>query len=814
MDRTKEYFKVPTHKKSYINHYTGPNLDHVAFPLGGIGAGMICIGGTGEISQVSIRNRPELPLSTRIFAALSVKNHKPARLIEGPVPKWRIFTGKEWGNGLVHTTYGLPRFTSASFSSQFPFANISLTDTILPISVEILAWSPFTPPNPDDSSIPVAGLEYTFTNSSDIPLETIFSFHAERLYGNETGFSVHAAEEGFVVKHENDKKEPWDHVSFCVSAPGHSPVVDCAWYRGSWYDAFSKVWERISSNELILKDPVSSGKPSSGGSLYIPLLLQPGKKETVRIALCWHAPHSDQYSGIDLKPDIPKETYVPWYAGKFANIKEIALFWRTSYDQLKKSSFCFSKTLFNTNLPSEMVKSVASTLSILKSPTVLRQTDGKLWCWEGCRDYVGSCAGSCTHVWNYAQAICHLFPSLERTLRETEFEINQDDSGHQNFRSGLPIRPQPHIYHAAADGQLGGIIKTFREWRISGDTGWLQRLWAKMKKSLEYSISTWDPSEEGILSEPHHNTYDIEFWGPDTMCGTFYLGALKAAALIADALGEEAERYTSLYHKGKIYLETKLFNGEYFFQEIRRDHLLPIPFKNPLLQELTEEDKELIEREGPKYQYGTGCLSDGVLGDWIAQVCGIGPILDPVKVKSHLKAVYQYNFKKDLTLHHNTQRPGYAIGNEAGLLLCSWPKGGTPSIPFPYSNEIWTGIEYQVASHLMMNGLVSEAREIVSAIRNRYNGETRNPFDEYECGHFYGRALAAFGLLQGISGIRYDALQKVLFIAPSIPGDFTAPLFTETGYGTAGVRNKKPFIEVRSGAIETIRIDYTQFAES
>ena len=198
------------------------------------------------------------------------------------------------------------------------------------------------------------------------------------------------------------------------------------------------------------------------------------------------------------------------------------------------------------------------------------------------------------------------------------------------------------------------------------------------------------------------------------------------------------------------------------------------------------EAAALLEKEGPKYQYGRGCLADGVLGSWMALVCGVGQVLDRRKVASHLKAVHKYNLKHDLSGHANPQRPSYACGAEGGLLLCTWPKGGELSLPFVYSNEVWTGIEYQVASHLMLMGLVDEGLEIVRACRDRYDGRVRNPFDEYECGHWYARAMSSYAMLQGLSGARYDAVEKVLYLEPNVPGDFRAFLSTATGYGTRG----------------------------
>ena len=321
---------------------------------------------------------------------------------------------------------------------------------------------------------------------------------------------------------------------------------------------------------------------------------------------------------------------------------------------------------------------MAANLTILKSPTVLRQSDGRLWGWEGSGDSAGSCHGSCTHVWNYAQAISHLFPDLERSLRETEFNVSQDDRGHQIFRTSLPIRPAKHDFHAAADGQLGGIMKVHREWRVSGDGEWLRSLWPKVKASLDYCIRTWDPAHEGTPKEPHHNTYDIEFWGPDGMCTSFYLGALKAAVLMGEALHDDVSVYAAILEKGLRCMESELFDGEYFAQKIQWKGLnAKDPTKAMGYQSgYSPEARAILEKEGPKYQYGKGCLSDGVFGAWMAMVCGVGHVIDSGKIASHLKSVHKYNLKCDLSTHANPQRPGYAGGKEGGLLLCSWPKGG------------------------------------------------------------------------------------------------------------------------------------------
>jgi hypothetical protein len=227
-----------------------------------------------------------------------------------------------------------------------------------------------------------------------------------------------------------------------------------------------------------------------------------------------------------------------------------------------------------------------------------------------------------------------------------------------------------------------------------------------------------------------------------------------------------------------------------------------------MVGEYSSEATDLLKREGPKYQYGDGCLADGVIGSWMALVCGVGQVLDREKVSSHVLAVHRYNLRKDLSDHANPQRPSYAAGREGGLLLCTWPKGGKLTLPFVYSDEVWTGIEYQVASHLMLLGHVNEGLEIVRTCRDRYDGRVRNPFNEYECGHWYARAMASYALLQGLSGARYDAVERVLYLQPRIAGDFRCFLATASGYGTVGVRSGEPFFDVRAGKVDVREIKY------
>lgn len=803
--------------------FENETLSRVAYPLGGIGAGMICLEGTGALSNVSIRNRPELFNEPCVFAALAVRGPQAAtRVLEGPVPGWKIFGRPDSGLGEGDHAYGLPRFRDASFSARFPFGTVSLSDPDMPVTVELTGWSPFTPGDANNSSLPVIALEYRFTNRTGEPIDAVFSFNAKNFLPpsgapHDYPRAVRKLDGGFILWSGGTEEKPWDEAAFAVTTSEPAVKINYAWFRGGWYDALTMAWKDVADGAAFDRPPVGPNElPAPGATLFVPFQLSPRGDRTIALRMCWYSPRTHLRRGAAGAPDEntigPDDaTYRPWYADRFPDIEAVANYWNTHYAELRARTRTFTDTFYDSTLPPEVVDAVACNLPILKSPTVLRQADGRFWAWEGTADEVGSCAGSCTHVWNYAQAVPHLFPELERSLRETEFGPNQDAQGHQQFRAALPIRPIGNYFYAAADGQLGGIMKIYREWRIGGDTEWLRGLWPKVRKSLDYCIETWDPGHKGWIEEPHHNTYDIEFWGPTGMCTSIYLGALHAATLMGTALGDDVTLYSTLYDVGRRRMEADLFNGEYFIQKIEWKNLRA---KNPAEFHdyggtYSPEARALLQKEGPKYQYGSGCLSDGVLGAWFALVCGLDPVLDREKVASHLRSVHRYNLKKDFSQHVDPQRPGFALGAEGGLLLCTWPKGGALSLPFVYSNEVWTGIEYQAASHMIASGLVQEGLDVVRTCAARYDGRVRNPFDQYECGHWYARAMSSYALLQAFTGARYDAVSKTLYLKPVIAGDFRSFLSTATGFGTVGVKNGKPFLEVTSGSIPYQKIEYS-----
>jgi uncharacterized protein (DUF608 family) len=811
------------------------SLTQVAMPMGGIGAGCVSLNGFGGLQDFSIRNHPQLSsapdghhFTDAAFGILHLPGAKPVtRLLEGPLPLDRVFA-----QGLRNQGYrqggheGLPRFNTCSFSAAYPFGKVRLEDKSVPLQVQIKGWSPFIPLDGKNSGIPCAVLEYGFFNPTRKAVNFEFSYHMTHLAsrgGEGDPDCQNDPIEGkgiYFYNRQNPISEKFGSAALLM--PGFKPAIKSMWLRGpGWgFDGISALWREVSTGHF-KPNAGSLGQRQegrNGGSLLVKIKLAPGAEKRVPVVIAWHFPNSSL--SVGQAKSVAEATkaccppgedcapaWRPYYAGIWKSAREVALYVDKNYESLKSRTTKFQQALHSSSLPPEILDAAASNLGILKSPTVLRQENGNVWAWEGCFTQSGCCSGSCTHVWNYAQALPHLFPALERTLREQELERSMDAQGHVTFRSALPDGPVDHGFHAASDGQLGGILKLYRDWLISGDTAWMKRLYPEAKRSLEFCIRQWDPDEKGALFEPHHNTYDIEFWGPDGMCTSVYLGALSALAVMARAVGRDADapRYEALAAKSAAFMKKELFNGDYFQQKVMLRGLKDKSLADRLDKAGKNRDEalELLHKEGPRYQYGSGCLSDGVIGAWMAKIYGVETPLDRGLVRKTLKAIYRHNFRKDLFEHANTQRPGYAVGHEPGLLLCSWPRGGKPTLPFVYSDEVWTGIEYQVASHLIEEGLVKEGVNIVKAARQRYDGLVRNPFDEYECGSYYARAMASYALINSLSGFRYSAVEETLHFDPKLKQKTFKCFFSAaSGFGSIRLEKNSLIVDLCEGELK------------
>lgn len=742
--------------------FTGACLKEIAFPLGGIGTGSVSLGGRGQLRDWEIFNRPNQGFRPNFaFATLRAEAESGTvitKVIESPLlPPYSGTHGTGRGNG-----EGFPHMASNSFRGEYPFAWLQFEDDRMPLSVSLEAFNPFIPLNDFDSSLPVAILIYRVENAGEGPvqgllvwtLENVMGYSgtgplaASDLGGNRNVFRSEGGLNGMTLDSSRYPADSHRYGSMVLATPWPD-VTYTGDIGGKGFGTGHVFWDVVSRSGAF--DDTDMAEPTPEGQTGICALgmrfsLQPGDAVEIPLLLAWHFPNFIKYWHRSAEAEKPQ--WRNFYAQHFADAWEVAGYVNENLEGLRTQSMQYHDALFGSTLPACVLDAASSQTSTLKSPTCLRLEDGTFYGFEGCSPTAGCCEGSCTHVWNYQQALPFLFPALERSMRTADYTHNlREENGKMCFRLGLPRGTSGWGFHAAADGQLGGVIKTYRDWLLSGDDDWLRVLWPRVKKALAYAWEEWDADRDGVIEGVQHNTYDIEFHGPNPLIGAFYMGALRAAEEMARYLGEDeqADRYRELYDNGSAKMDQMLFNGEYYVQQYEPE-------------------------QAPVHQFGEGCLSDQMLGQWLAALCGLGYLFRPDNVRSALLSVFRYNWRPGLADHANPQRI-YAVNDEAGLLMCSWPRGNRPLIPVLYCDEVWTGIEYQVAGHLIMEGFVQEGLAIVKGARDRHDGLKRSPWDEPECGSHYARAMSSWGLILALSGYYYSAPDGLMQFAPKLRQD-------------------------------------------
>ncbi len=465
-----------------------------------------------------------------------------------------------------------------------------------------------------------------------------------------------------------------------------------------------------------------------------------------------------------------------WYATKFQDAWSVAEFAAANLPDLQKRTDEFVQTIRSTTVPNVIKEAAMSNLSTLVSTTCFRTADGEFHGFEGVDDHLGCCFGNCTHVWNYETATAHLFPLFSQSLRRSAFGYSMDERGAMYFRQLLPDGYERFGF-AAADGQMGQIIKVYMDWQLSGDRAFLEEFWPKAKRALEFAWieGGWDANRDGVFEGVQHNTYDVEFYGPNPLCTIYYLGALRATEEMARAMQDltSAAEYRRLFESGRRWLDANLFNGEYYIQKIEGRSEASIAKG---LRGTSGAD----DPEHPQYQVGDGCLIDQLLGQYLADVCGLGTLIDSAHLEKALDSIYHYNHKPHLYDHDTVQRT-FALNDEAAMVICDYGEGERPKIPFPYYAEVMTGFEHSTAALMLYRGRIDQGLACIADIRRRYDGIRRNPWDEAECGHHYARAMASWSELLALTGFHYRGPERHVSITPVDIRTFNS--FWSAGHG-------------------------------
>jgi non-lysosomal glucosylceramidase len=822
--------------------YVGAKTKEISFPLGGIGTGCIGLAGNGRLVDWEIFNKPNKG-SSNGFSHFAVRAESG-----GTVRDCRVLHGDllpPYSGSFTHSRFnsfgfgpardylsGMPHFRTTRFHGEFPFATLAFEDEKFPGTVQLVAFNPFIPLNDRDSGIPAAFFEIEVTNTTSKKMHYTVCLSVRNPFSAAAAINQHQRKGRaslIALRSQSLKEDDPRYGEICVATDADEVSFQEYWYRGSWFDDLSIYWKELGNPGAFANrsyPPVERGGEGYGKDDYCLLAAhvdaKPGEKRRARFVITWSFPNCINYWNPECDPKDPGCRPKPWknyYTTIFRDSVDSAAYSLENWDRLAGETRAFKDTLFGSTIPAEVIEAISANISIIKTPTVMRLADGTFYGFEGCHPSSGCCEGSCTHVWNYAYALPFLFPQLERTMRDADFRYNMGPDGGMSFRLQLPLARQRSTFRSCADGQFGGVIKAYREWKISGDTEWLKHHWPTIKRNISFAWSAsnpdkWDADKDGVLEGRQHHTLDMELFGPNAWLTGFYLSALKAGAEMARHLGDGdvAQELQGLFERGKAWVDENLFNGAYYSQKVdlRDKSILERYAGGDSMVGTTLEAYWDAEHGEIKYQVADGCGIDQVVAQWHANICGLGEIFDPAKTRSALHSIYRYNFKKGVRDHVNPARV-FCVNDEAGVVICEYPRS-TPAVPLTYSEETMHGFEYQVACHMIQEGQVEEGLEIVRAIRDRYDGEKRNPWNEIECGSNYARSMASYALLPALSGFSFDMVKGHMGFAPVVDRSKGRYFWClATGWGSFETARCSARLQVRYGTIGLRSFSYGGF---
>lgn len=790
--------------------YAGNKAKKISFPLGGIGTGSIGLGGDGRLIDWEIFNRPSKGSINGYshFAVRAVRGDEiTAAVLNGDIAdeymgqyRKEKFSGFGFGPNSKKMC-GFPHFKNVEFNGEFPVAVLDFNDEKFPGNVKMTAFNPFIPNDEDNSSLPAAFFDIEVENSTDAEIKYEIALTLANPYQK----SVNKADKNggcSVLTMYNAEGDASDtsYGDLTIATNCEDVCVQPYWYRGGWQDNVVSYWNEF-SGEKTIKERTYDGEGSyDHGTIIASINVGANEKKSVKFVLSWNVPNNYNYWGGD-----DEEIRKPWknyYATMFENSAKTAVYSLENWDSLYERTLKFKNALHNTTLPSEVIDAASANISVLKSPTVLRLEDGSFYAWEGVHEQEGSCEGTCQHVWNYAYAMCFLFPRLERSIRDLEFKYSTAKDGRMGFRLMLPLGREMTDFRACVDGQMGAVIKCYREWKLSGDNEWLKANWENIKKVLEYAWSAenedkWDADKDGVLDGRQHHTLDMELYGPSSWLEGMYLAALKAAYEMGMFLGdaEKAREYLDLFEKGKKWTKENLFNGKYFIQKIDISDKNAVDRFDAAPWYWNDETGEI------KYQIADGSSIDQMLAQWHADILGLGDIFEESQISSALTEMMKNNFKPSMRNVVNPWRI-FSVDDEAGSVICVYPDGAEkPKIPVPYCEETMTGFEYSFAGLLCSRGKINDGLKVVKAIRDRFDGEKRNPWNEFECGSNYARSMASYALIPILCGFEFDMPNNHIGFNPYEKKCFKSIWSIAGAWGDVEINDKKIRINVYEGEI-------------
>jgi len=792
-------------------YYKSKNeLKYVGMPVGGLHAGTVYAGGDGRLWLWQIYNKtcegshegiePKTITWNDGTSDRTIRSRDgsayidPAiadnlRVLEQGFAVKVVIKGKTFVKELNEAEWG-----EIIFKPAYPLATVEYKSKGFPVAVHLKLYSPFIPLDAENSALPATILRLTVNNTTDSHIHvSILGWMengANKLSGkDDTGRRINTASAmgkatGIFSSFNTDNdelKRAGDHGTMCFmlhTANGHALADITPWpVTAQHFDLPVMASASVAAPEKLV------------GGICIKQDLAPGKSVTADYSICWHLnnPHAQ------LEKLVKDAGAGYYYGSRFKDAREVSQYLEANFERLSNETELWSATWNDSTLPAWFLERTFINIGTLATANTYRFADGRFWSWEG----VGACPGTCTHVWQYAQAMARIFPSLERDTRQrVDLGVGfKEDTGAILFRGEDETHP-------AIDGQAGTILRFYREHQMSPDNTFLQTNWPKIKKAVQFMLDQ-DKNGDGMTDTPMENTLDAVWEGEIAWIVGLCVAAASAAHAMALEMNDQpfaqvCEKYVS---NGSKNMEKELFNGEYFIHR----------------PDAVKGRKELGS-------YNT-CHIDQVYGQsWAFQV-GLPRIISKEKATSALKALWKYNFTTDVGPYIKTHTGGrpYALAGEGGMIMNTNPHnepkpyGENITWQLGYFHECMSGFEHQVAAHLMAEGMTDESLILTRAIHERYHAAKRNPFNEIECSDHYARAMASYGTFVTACGFEYHGPKGYIKFAPKWNrADFKAPFTAAAGWGTYTQKltgqKQEHSLELKYGELEIKELAFEKIA--
>jgi len=785
------------YKRGFVTKYlqSRNELQYIGMPVGGINAGTVYLGGDGRMWLWDVFNKnqegidaKEVDWPTELHDGKKIRSRdgsayiSPAKDIR-PIEQGFAFKIIHNGNSVVK------RMVSADwddivFEATYPMARITYIDKKLPVQIVAEIFSPFIALDELNSGLPATIYSFSVTNNSAAAVQVQISGWLE----NKTGIRTAGKEEerinNALIKKESTEVycsiESKTNAGKLAAQPDYGTMSVAALTR----DSFAIASVNIENDEALftassVNRVTAAVDKKLIGAVCSSITVSPNKTTKVNFIFAWH------FSNLTLAaiPDAGR-----FYNTLFRNASAVIEYVCKNFKKLSGETRLWKETFYDSTLPYWFLERTFLNISCLATTTSHRMENGRYYAWEG----VGCCEGTCTHVWQYAQASGRIFPHMEKDIRErVDLGLSLQKDGSMWYRGEAHKVP-------AVDGQAGTILRFYREHQISSDNIFLKRNWKKIKTTIQYLL-TLDKNADGMEDTPLMNTLDAEWDGEISWIVGLCIAAVKAGELMAIEMKDAvfAKVCADYVAVGKKNMEDNLFNGEYFIHRPDAD-------------------------KGRKSlgSYNT-CHIDQVYGQSWAFQAGMGRILDKEKTVSALRSLWKYNFMPDVGpyLKDKVKWRPYALPGEGGLIMNTNSKneanayGENVSWQIGYFHECMSGFEHQVAAHMMAEGMTDEALIITRTVHDRYHAAKRNPFNEIECSDHYARAMASYGTFITACGFEYHGPKGYIGFAPKItPENFRAPFTSAEGWGTykqkqhAGTMSAQYYIKYGNLALQTIAL--------